>query len=68
MGVCLSVTFRRTLTELFEEHEFSKGHTPKNVYAVEYSRVMDEWCGDHVAIYTDGSKSEEGVGAAAICG
>ena len=51
-----------------ELSEFSKGHTPKNVYAIEYRRVMDEQYGDHVAIYTDGSKSEAGVGAAAVCG
>ena len=29
---------------------------------------MDEQYRDHVAIYTDESKSEAGVGAAAVCG
>ena len=28
---------------------------------------MDEQYRDHVAIYTDGSKRESGVGAAAVC-
>ena len=57
---------------------FSKGHTPKNVYAVKYRRVMDVQYMDHVPIYTDGSMqdvlsylgtmSEVGVGAEAVCG
>ena len=54
-----------------ELNEFSKGLTPKkciNVYPVEYRRVMDEQYRDHVVIYTDGSKSEVGVGIAVVCG
>ena len=34
---------------------YSKGHTPKNVYAVKYRRVMDVLYMDHVPNYTDGS-------------
>jgi len=47
---------------------FAKDTTPKNImYRAFYSRIHDKYS-EHKLIFTDGSKSDAGVGSAAVCG
>ena len=47
--------------------EFPKNQTPRCICTEEYQKLNDLLYKNHIAIYTDGSKGETGVGAAAVC-
>jgi len=47
---------------------YPKATTPTNVYCREFSKLLEEQYPDSRHIYTDGSKTIAGVGAAAVCG
>jgi hypothetical protein len=40
---------------------------PDQLYAIQFSETRQLYYRDFILIYTDGSKTEEGVGVAAIC-
>ena len=47
--------------------EFPKNQTPQGIYTEEYQKLNDQLYRNHIAIYTDGSKEEIGVGAEVVC-
>ena len=51
-----------------ELSEFQTNHTPYAAYIAEHQKINNEQYRNHIAIYTDGSKGDTGVGAAAVCG
>ena len=53
-----------------ELSQFQKNHTPNAAYITGYRKINDEQYRNHIAIYTDGSQGDAGVGAAAahVCG
>jgi ribonuclease HI len=52
----------------YELNKYSKRTTPEAVYRQLYSVIRAEQYYGYTEIYTDGSKSGDGVGAAAVCG
>jgi ribonuclease HI len=46
---------------------YPKETTPTNIYRQEFSRLLVERYSDYLHVYTDGSKTVDGVGAAAVC-
>ena len=50
-----------------ELSEFPKNQTSNTVYVTEHRKIVEEKYGNQVSIYTDGSKEESGVCAAAVC-
>ena len=50
-----------------EISEFSKQRTTGQTYLREFDRVILESYAGYIKLFTDGSKSEAGVGSAAVC-
>ena len=51
-----------------ELSEFQKNHIPNAAYITEHQKINDEQYRNLSVIYSDGSKGDAGVGAAAVCG
>ena len=51
-----------------ELSEFQKNHTPNAAYITGYRKNNDKQYRNHISIYTDCSRGDAGVGAAAVCG
>lgn len=61
-------TWRITTPKInLELAELSRDITPNEHYQQEYARIKDQRYAEFKCIYTDGSKSEQGVGAAVVC-
>ena len=50
-----------------ELSEFQKNHAPNAAYITGHRKINDEQYRNHIAVYTDNSMGDAGVGAAAIC-
>ena len=48
--------------------EFQNNHAPNAAYITGPQKINDEQYRKRIAIHTDGSKGDAGVGAAAVCG
>ena len=47
--------------------EFQKNHTSNAAYIAGHQKINDEQYWNHIAIYTEGSKGDDGVEAATVC-